>query len=63
MPEPIVSFDILVYGSTVRTFRDREYLAIDAGRQLAGRVLAEIGRQLTRSADGDVADQQGFSRP
>lgn len=55
-------FDILVNGSTVRTHRDREDLAIAAARQLAGkrdndpvRVRNRAsGATVTVTADGKV---------
>jgi hypothetical protein len=37
MPTSTTGFDILVYGSTWRTFRDREDIALEAAQQLAGK--------------------------
>lgn len=55
-------FDILVNGSTVRSFRAREDMAIEAARQLAGRRDNDpvrvrnraTGATVTVTADGKV---------
>jgi hypothetical protein len=62
MPKETEGFDIFVNGTTHRTFRDREDMAIDAARQLAGkkgndpvRVRNRTpGATVTVTADGSV---------
>jgi hypothetical protein len=62
MPEQDSGFDILVNGSTRRTFRDDEASAIHAARQLAGRKENDpvrvrnrrTGATVTVTADGSV---------
>jgi hypothetical protein len=57
-----VGFDIMVNGTTVRTFRDREDRVIAAAKQLAGkcdndpaRVRSRLtGATVTGTADGKV---------
>ena len=57
-----VGFDILVNGSTVRTHRDREDMAIAAAKQLAGKRDNDpvrvrnraTGAMVTVTADGKV---------
>jgi hypothetical protein len=62
MPNPTDGFDILVNGTTIRTFRDREDMALAAARQLACRKgndpvrvrSRSTGATVTVTADGKV---------